>query len=468
MNCVKLILNALKDHPEKIAIHMIGGEQASFRDLELIARKTQASLREKGISKGDQVLLFIPLSPSLYGVIIGLAAMGVSCILVEPWMPVSKINKLINKIKPKAFITGKLGLLWGMRAKGVRSVPNWLTTASIDNMIGVNQLAVEELGEDASAITTFTSGTTGEPKGMVRSHRYLLDQHATLSSALQDVNGPDLCIFANFALANLASGRTSIVVSPSWKAKDLKALDELPKELAPKSLTCGPAFLLKIMKYANAASLKSIHVGGALTDCWIFEQAFLKWPSAHFLHLYGSTEAEPVALADAKIAVKKSREAGFFQTVFLGKPIAAIKHRIEPDTVWVTGPHVCPKYLYNPKENHKNKHTDQGGHIWHRMGDRIKLVNGDWWYRGRSGQAEAQFLNEQKLYKALGTSAGFIDETHGRVTYYGQNAKLHEALIQRIVPQVGQIKNVNIKRDKRHKARIDRFASKTSLSWMGS
>ena len=147
---------------------------------------------EKGIGKGDHVLLFIPLSPMLYGTIIGLASMGVPILLVEPWMKVEKINKLIQKIKPKAFITGNLGVLWGLRARGVRKIPHWVRVSKIENMIGLNELTMTDLPPDAPAIITFTSGTTGEPKGMIRSHRYLVDQHRILSSSLGEVQGPDL------------------------------------------------------------------------------------------------------------------------------------------------------------------------------------------------------------------------------------------------------------------------------------
>ncbi len=84
-----------------------------------------------------------------------------------------------------------------------------------------------------------------------------------------------MTLFANFALANLTAGRTSIIVHPKWNEKQLREIFSLPKELQPISLTTGPAFLIQLLQYENILpELRSVHVGGALTDTWIFKKAF--------------------------------------------------------------------------------------------------------------------------------------------------------------------------------------------------
>ena len=55
------------------------------------------------------------------------------------------------------------------------------------------------------------------------------------------------------------------------------------------------------------AGLRAIHVGGGLTNCSIFETAFGRFKDAEFLHLHGSSEAEPVASMGAREAVDRSR-----------------------------------------------------------------------------------------------------------------------------------------------------------------
>jgi hypothetical protein len=284
---------------------------------------------------------------------------------------------------------------------------------------------------------------------------------------------PDLCIFANFALANLASGRGSIIVPSKWREADLKWITQLPFELQPESLTTGPAFLLKLMvaqKTAKLAGLRSVHVGGALTDCWIFEKAFEAHPDAHFMHIYGSSEAEPVALADAREAVRESRARGYFQTLCLGQPIADIEAKFEADNLWVTGPHVCPLYLGGEEENRAHKRRDEQGRVWHSMGDRVRVKDGSWWYSGRSQQPIEHFEIEQKAYALLGSSKAFVlPEAEGLSLCIEPSVNMgHDEIIAKLrgIEAVRRFYEVDIKRDPRHRARIDRAASaKTRRVW---
>ena len=236
----------------------------------------------------------------------------------------------------------------------------------------------------------------------------------------------------------------------------------------PESLTAGPAFLLQLMQNARVRSLKSIHVGGALTDRWIFEKGFEMWPHAHWTHIYGSSEAEPVATLDARVAVEQSRARGFFQTLALGNPVEDIRSSLENDGAWVTGPHVCPRYVGNEEENRLNKRKDSEGNVWHFMGDRIVSDSLGWWYAGRSQQNADDFALEQRLYSFLNASHSFIHrDSENRLYLVGKKVESRAGEVQKRFPEIHQVIEAPLFRDLRHRARIDRNKSlKKGAPWL--
>ncbi len=467
MNCVELFTRQARSRPNRVAVWVPGGgPSVTFAELLELGTRAQSLFRAAGVMRGDHVLMIDHLGPRLYASVTALLGLGACVVLVEPWMPIAEIERVVRVAAPRLFLANTLGRLWGLRVPAVRAIPKWVHPRKIAAE-RKGELIVERMGEGDPGILTFTSGTTGKPKGVVRNQGYLMHQHRVISARLELEKhaGPDLCIFANFALANLGSGRGSIVIPSSWRARDLGRLDALGPELRPESLTCGPAFLMRLMETARVPSLRSIHVGGALTDCWIFEKAFAHFADAHFTHVYGSSEAEPVAVGDAREAVRLSRARGFFQTLHLGRPVPEIEARVEADGAWVTGPHVCPRYLGNDEENRLNKRVDDRGRVWHSMGDRVIEDDEGWWYAGRSAQDPALFSLEQKLYAALGSSQAFLQVEDGAPVACVARAETRAARAGDLLKGM-KIYDVRIRRDRRHRARIDRCASwKTRKLW---
>lgn len=441
----------------------------SFGELRALAARAQGLCRRSGLKPGDSVLLVDELGPRLYAIVTGVLALGASVILVEPWMPVEKINRVIALVKPRLFLTGWLGRLWGVRVASVRAIPRWVSVSDMDSA-PAGELARESVDPGARGIVTFTSGTTGNPKGVVRHQGYLVEQHRVISRRLEleAHSGPDLTIFANFALANLASGRGSVIVPSSWKEAHFKRLEDLPAGLRPESMTCGPAFLRRLMGSPESAprsaprarSLRSIHVGGALTDVEVFEKAFERWPEAHFTHVYGSSEVEPVAVGDAREAVKRSKARGLFQTLHVGAPVPEIRSRLSDEGAWVAGPHVCPEYLGNAEENRLNKKLESDGTLWHFMGDRVLEDAEGWWYSGRAAQARKDFELEQRVYSRLRSSLSFVHaDGQGKRWLVGEGVVPRKAELLSSFPELHGVVDGKIFRDARHRARIDRVKS---------
>jgi 4-hydroxybenzoate polyprenyltransferase len=474
MNCLESYLNSTSLLSEKPAIVFFNGLESlknkktstSFLELHQNAIKAQKFLAGNGLQKHDVLLLFEQPTPDLYAVILGALGLGIKLMIVEPWMKAKALNSVLEKIKPKAVLTNHLGRVVLARAANGRKIPIRLRSEQL-HQIEIDQaqtFVVEEMDQNDHAILTFTTGTSGAPKGVHRKHQYLIDQREVLRKYIDydKHQKMDLTVFTNLVLLNITLGKGSLVIPSSWDEKVLKQLDQLPEKYSVDTLATGPGFLKKLVKHTQKLNLKSFHLGGALADVPIYEEAMDKWPNAHFTHVYGSTEAEPVAVSDLRVAVKKSKEQGHFQTLYLGQPIKEIKTKVLDEVLWVSGKHVSPLYDNDPIANAKNKMVDDEGRVWHCMGDRISIKDDGLWYSGRDSQNNGQFELEQKVYAYVKKSKSFIKTEKDYNVLYGENlVERKKELIERF-PQIKDVKDLKIKRDPRHRARIDRPKSVNS------
>ncbi len=463
MNTLNLLLE--RDlPPNQLAFFPLNGSPVHFGDLQSRAVAAKEKLRNLGVEQGESVLLADTISGDFYAVVMAVLSLGATVILVEPHLPLSEIEGIVSTRKPKVMVASLLGRAWGIRIKAIRKIPHWISAHALCGSGKSGVLSVVSVQPEFPGIITFTSGTTGKAKGVVRTHAGLTAQNHSIRNAagFDQFKKPDLAIFANLVLANLGMGRGTVFVPSTWKKEHLLKLDALPLELQPETLSCGPAFLSRFLKLDRLPPLQSIHVGGALTDCSVLEEAFQRFPaSTRFLHVYGSTEAEPVAFADARQAVEQSRHRGFIQTLLLGNAVPEISVNDTEEGLWVSGPHVCPYYIGNDSENHRTKKKDEQGRIWHFMGDRVDLEPEGLWYGGRSFQSKSDFLLEQRIYASLQRTNCFVDRnTSGEITLYGERIHDLRSRLVREFPEIRHVKETNIVRDRRHRARIDRRASK--------
>ena len=409
MNIAQVLVEQARTRPDQTAI-IDRTQRVTFGDLDRLSAVAAEDLRRAGLSPGDRALLFCPMSARLYVVLIGLFRIGAAAVVLDPSAGRSVLDRCCRRVAPRAFIGVPRAHVLRLLAPAVRAIPTALVIGrgffglrSIGRDGMADRRDIEPSGNDAPALITFTSGSTGEPKAVVRTHGFLLAQHRVLAESLELAAGQvDLATLPVFVLANLGSGVTSVIADADLRAPG--AIDPVPvlRQISrerPTRTVASPALLLRLSEHARSAggsldSLEHVFTGGAPVFARTLDALRAAAPRASVSALYGSTEAEPIAhlpsgsITDADRAAMRSG-AGLLAGQIVpqielrilpdrwGRPIgpferrpafeAAVTQPGEPGEIVVSGPHVLPGYL-DGRGDAETKFTVEG-RIWHRTGD---------------------------------------------------------------------------------------------------
>ena len=289
-------------------------------------------------------------------------------------------------------------------------------------------LQIPKQGGHGEAILLFTSGSSGEPKGVVLSHRNLLGNveqfNVLLDATKQDVILASLPFFHSFGSTvtlwyPLIEGvRIVTTPNPLESAKNAALIDKYRITL----LLAAPTFLRGYLRKAEPEQIRSLRliITGAeklpLDLAKTFEDRFEK----HVFEGYGLTETAPVVSVNLpEPAAKKPGEAvqPSSRTGSVGKMAPGIAAEIrEPETdqklslhetgmLWLRGPNIFEGYLHDPE---RTAEVLRDG--WFKTGDIGRFDEDGFLYiEGRlsrfskiGGEMVPHEAIEQKIIAALG------------------------------------------------------------------
>jgi len=406
--------------PERLALITDRGS-ITFAHLRERIDCASAGLHQQGLRPGDRAIVMIPMSIDLYVALLALLDLGAIAVFVDPWIGWKQIAAFAAFAEPRAYLGIPRSHVLRLLSGELRSIPITVTTgkrlgrlparctlAELEEPAGDGMVHAAQ--PDDPALITFTSGSSGEPKGANRTHRFLLAQHRALAAEFPAQEGDvDMPMFPVFALNNLAVGVPSVVPAMDFRRVervDSATILQQMRTHGVTTCTASPPFFDRLCSARARPKLRRILTGGApVTDPQLvaWRKAF---PETEILVAYGSTEAEPVAhlSADERLEVKSDvrpespgycagrpidRVRGKIIPIHAG-PVEAIRElpRGEIGELIVTGEHVCRDYYRNPQAVRENKIVESdggiGGMVWHRMGDTGYFDGqGRFWIAGR-------------------------------------------------------------------------------------
>jgi acyl-[acyl-carrier-protein]-phospholipid O-acyltransferase/long-chain-fatty-acid--[acyl-carrier-protein] ligase len=304
----------------------------------------------------------------------------------------------------------------------------WLAGIVTPNFLLARWLGLPRQGGHKEAVLLFTSGSSGEPKGVVLSHHNLIG-NVTQFTVMLDA-GPEDSLLASLPFFHsfgctvtlwypLIEG-TPIVTYPSpLEAAKNAALVEKYKITV---LLATPTFLRAYLRKAESEQLRSarlVIVGAEKMPLDLSEKFFERF-GKRVMEGYGLTETAPVVSVNLPDPISERPDVTvqpLYRLGSVGKMAAGIAAEIRhPETneklsiydsgmLWLRGPNIFEGYLKDPKRTAEVLHNG-----WLKTGDLGRLDEDGFLYiEGRlsrfskvGGEMVPHEVVEQKIIGALG------------------------------------------------------------------
>ncbi|MEV6642063.1 AMP-binding protein [Amycolatopsis sp. NPDC051371] len=170
-----LLTRAAATWPDHPAVRETGtGRELTYRQVEAAVQAQAQQLADAGAEPGDRIALRLPTSVDFVVAFFGALRAGAVVVPLSPQSPGPELEKLLEHSGAKVVITrdAEEALPTGVTGLTPESDPDGAVESVEGDRAGT--------GEDI-AVVSYTSGTTGPPRGVMLSHRALLANLEQLS-----------------------------------------------------------------------------------------------------------------------------------------------------------------------------------------------------------------------------------------------------------------------------------------------
>lgn len=189
--------------PGKAAL-VCGGRRLTYREIDSQANQLANALLACGVQHGDRVVIFLDNCPETVIAIFAVLKAGGVFVIVNPTAKAGKLDYLLNNSRAAVLITAptKLGELRGSLA-AARHLHALVLTGSVEPLAlsGISVLSLPEILESSSsscprqggidldlAALVYTSGTTGQPKGVMMTHLAVVSACTSIVTYLENTS----------------------------------------------------------------------------------------------------------------------------------------------------------------------------------------------------------------------------------------------------------------------------------------
>ena len=274
-----------------------GARSLSFGELDRLSGLVAGRLAALGVVAGDVVAVALERGCELLVALVGVLKAGAAFVVVDPEHPAARLAFIFADTRARVVVTDA-------RTAGVLPAPAGWAVLEVDRqedqIAAAVPVAGERVGPDAAAYVLYTSGSTGNPKGVVVEHHAL----TTFLSGVRDLLdlGPGdraihhMALTFDWAIGEiftaLTSGATLVFVAERDRLSPEAIGDLLEREHV--TYLGGPPAMLAAIPQRPYPDLRYLVAGGEafpgdLVNRW-------NTPGRRFINGYGPTEAAVACL----------------------------------------------------------------------------------------------------------------------------------------------------------------------------
>nr|AYN44369.1 nonribosomal peptide synthetase [Cloning vector H69C977B_s26] len=377
--------------PTAIAVEAEDGT-LTYAALEARAKAVAQALVQRGVTPGTLVALAVERSVGMMAGLLGILKAGAAYVPLDPAYPRERLTFMLEDSGARVVIT---------QAHLTSRFPGTDVV-----VLGDDTLESFEPRSGALAYCLFTSGSTGQPKGVLIEHSALANHMAWMDDAMPLAHEDrvlqrtslsfDASVWELFAPLMVGA---RLVLAPHGLGADTEHLARVLRERDVSVLQLVPSLLTALVEepgFANLPALRRVCVGGeplpSATVATLFSRS-----KAEVWNLYGPTEATIDSLAHRCLPGQVGAHG---PTEPIGLPI----HRMEalildgrlrpvpegvPGELYLAGPGLARGYLNRPELTQSRfiEHAFPGGPTlrMYKTGDVVRrLADGTFLFVGRA------------------------------------------------------------------------------------
>lgn len=298
-------------YPERPAIRDAGSDPASPRQnltyLETMRRSLQvaACLQQGGVTSGSFVGVLQPPTADSICSMLGIMRIGAVYVPLDTMHPTERLGLMVADSKPRVILS--CGALMDKATRLCAQSHEDCVAIDLDDLrqpSATDEASVQQSAQaDQPACTFFTSGSTGQPKGIVLTHRNLITQIHAIGGTMgigqevvlqQSSLGFDASLEQIFG--GLAHGGTVIVV-PEISRRDPLAIAQIMAKEGVTYTVAVPSEYASLLRYGGPSLARcqatwwlAVSGGERLGAPLLAELSRMNLPKLQLVNAYGPTE----------------------------------------------------------------------------------------------------------------------------------------------------------------------------------